>query len=457
MNNAIAKITPEKKPVSMKQVRVTQRQMRYLAQSALLEEAGTSSLVRMAMLTTCAIVLIFLVWSNFTHVDELAPTLGEVIPTERVKVVQHLEGGIVKAINVEEGELVEADQVLLVFEETPAKTELEKTRAREFGLMLKAERLRAFAEGREPDFGDTPPEFQNLQADQQQIYAQQLEAMQSARAVVLDQIAQRRAELRALEEQRQALFDQADILSQQLAMREELLQKGLTSKLLYLQTKQEHSRVLGDRKQVEKKYKAAEEALAEVRSRLVDLNNSLNQDALTEMGAVTTELAQVREALAQLDDRMRRLSMRSPVRGRIQGLKIRTIGAVVPPGGVVMEVVPEGPMLVETRILSKDRGHVTKGQDVNIKVTTFDYARFGSVSGKVEAISPTTYIDEKTGEPYFKGIVTLDANYVGDVPGQFPVQPGMTVQADIITGNKTIMQYLLKPIYVGMHQSFTER
>ncbi len=176
------------------------------------------------------------------------------------------------------------------------------------------------------------------------------------------------------------------------------------------------------------------------------------------MGTVTAETSQVQELIHQLEDRFNRLQIVSPVRGYVKDIKIKSKGGIVPAGGIVMEVVPiDDELRVETRISTKDVGHVNLGQPVTVKVASFDFARYGSVSGVLDNISATTYIDETNGAPYYKGIVKLDTPYVGEDPEQNKIVSGMTVQADIMTGEKTLSQYLLKPIYVSLQQSFRER
>ena len=182
------------------------------------------------------------------------------------------------------------------------------------------------------------------------------------------------------------------------------------------------------------------------------------KNILGELDVVTAEIAQVRELIHRLEDRVTRLKIIAPVHGFVKDIKVRSEGGVIAPGGILMDIVPiDDELRIETRISTKDVGHVNLGQNVTIKVTSFDFARYGSVNGVLENISATTYIDEKDGTPYYKGIVKLDVPYVGSEPSENRILPGMTVQADILTGNKTLFQYLLKPIYVSLQQSFRER
>ena len=201
----------------------------------------------------------------------------------------------------------------------------------------------------------------------------------------------------------------------------------------------------------------ARETIAEANLRLNELHNSQREEAFSELGRLGGEIAQTSETLRKLKDRVARLEIHAPSRGYIKGLQFTTIGGVIAPAQVVMELVPTDDVLVaETRISTEDIGHVHLGQPVTVKVSAFDYIRYGSISGELVSISASTFVDED-GRPYYKGRVALDSDLVGDGARAQPIIPGMTVQADIQTGERTLLQYLLKPVYVSLDQAFSER
>ena len=172
---------------------------------------------------------------------------------------------------------------------------------------------------------------------------------------------------------------------------------------------------------------------------------------------MSSELAQVEQALANLTDRVERLDVRSPVRGIVTSLRTLTISSVIQPGEVLMEIVPIGDeLVVEAKVSPNDIGHVEPGQSADVRVSSYDFSRFGAVSGTVRQISATTFVDEQL-MPYYRAVIALDQDFVGDVDGVNPIIPGMTVQADIKTGSKSILDYLLRPVYRGLNSSFRER
>ncbi len=440
-----------------RKIRRGDRQTRFLAQSVILEEAGSSGLIRVAMVTISLVICAFLVWSAVTNVDEVAVTSGEVVPAGQVQAIQHLEGGIVRDILIQEGELVEKGKVLMRLDPTSALAELDQMQARRIGLTLQAERLRALGTGREPVFNLEDDRYENMMDDQRTIYESQIEAAENRRETTLKQIDQKRSELEVFGEQEETLARNADILEEELLLRESLFQQGLTSKVVYLDIKREVNKARGDLAKLVTDRQRAAEALAEVRSRLAELETDAREQALAQLGEVTGELAQVNESLDNLRDRVRRLDIVAPVRGIVKGQQVYTVGGVLPAGGVVLEIVPlDKELIVETRITTRDVGHVRIGQPVTVKVTTYDFARFGGITGELRDVSASTFLDEN-GEPYYKGTVSLDRGYVGFDPEQNRVMPGMTVQADIKTGQKTLLAYLLKPVYSSVSTSFRER
>ncbi len=433
------------------------RQTRFLAQSVILEESGGSGLVRWAIISVSLAICAFVAWAAVTNVDEIAVTSGEVVPTGRVQTIQHLEGGIVSEILVEEGIVVEKDQVMVRLSKAAAFAELSQQKARLITLQLQSERLRAIGEGRTPDFSFVSDKYRNLIEDQLRIYRISVEASENRRKVINDQINQREAELAVFKEEEETLIRNLEYLEEELVMQESLYQKGLTSRMVYLDVQKEVNDAVGDLAKLTSERKKSAEGLKESNSRLTELDTDTREAALGEMGDLAAEIASLKEAIERSVDRVNRLDVRAPVRGIVKGLEANTIGGVVPPGGVLLEIVPlDEELVVETRITTRDVGHVKVGHPVTVKVSTFDFARYGGIDGTLIDISAATFLDEE-GEPYYKGRVSLVQNHVGADPESNIVMPGMTVQADINTGKKTLLEYLLKPIVSSVSESFRER
>jgi len=445
------------KPAEKGVVKRGDRQTRFLAQSVILEESGGSGLIRWAILSISLAICAFVAWAAVTNVDEIAVTSGEVVPTGRVQTIQHLEGGIVSEILVEEGMVVDKGQIMVRLGKAVAYAELSQQAARLASLRLQSERLRAIGENREPDFSFLGTENNELLADQFRIFRMSLEASENRRNVVRDQIKQREAEMSVFREQEETLLRNLTFLEEEMVMRESLYKQGLTSRMVYLDVQKEVNDAVGDLAKLTSERKKSTEGLKEVISRLTELESDTREAALAEMGDLAAEIASLNEAIARSKDRVNRLDIKAPVRGIVKGLEANTIGGIVPPGGVLLELVPLGEeLVVETRITTRDVGHIKVGHPVSVKISTYDFARYGGIDGILSDISAATFLDEN-GEPYYKGRVTLAHNYVGGDPEKNLVMPGMTVQADINTGKKTLLEYLLKPIVSSVNESFRER
>ncbi len=433
------------------------RRTRYLAQSILLEEYGTGGLIRSAIVTIVFVVAAFVVWASITKIEEMAVTFGEVIPAGHIQAIQHFEGGIIREILVEDGKTVDKGDVLLRLDPSSAYAELRQSRVRLASLKLEAERLKAFAEGREPDFSIVSDEYAYLRNDQASVFHIQRDALDSRRVVIENQIEQRRAELESFEKQEENARERIRLLGEEVRMRRELFKKGLQPKLAYLAVQREMNDAQGQLATIQADKRRAGEALQESENRIIELEAGRREETLNALAPIVGEIAELEESITKVEDRVARLEMRAPVHGIVKGLQAHTVGGVIAPGAVVMEIVPiGGALIVETRITTRDVGHVQIGQPVSVKFTSFDYARYGDVPGTLKGVSATTFLDEKE-EPYYKGVVTLDRNHVGEDPARNHIIPGMTAQADIRTGEKTLIQYLLKPIYVYSKQAFRER
>jgi HlyD family secretion protein/adhesin transport system membrane fusion protein len=454
-DSAVAAAVVPNKPIQLERA---SRQVRHLAQFAIVEEAGVSAISRLSVVVVCAIVVAFVVWSHFMHIDEVASTSGSVVPAHSVQVVQHLEGGIVREILVEDRAMVEAGQPLLRLDPIQATSEMDQSESRRVSLQLKAERLRAFIENRAPNFGVVAPKYAHLAADQLDILLANSDRWASQRNVLMEQISQKQEEISAAQAQQRAVQEQLSLVREEVGMREQLYKSGHTSKVEYYDVMRERAALEGELSRLQGQERTAGKALGELSRRLTDLDNNLRQDAYNELGTVTAELSQVEDSVNRLNDRVQRLEIVAPVRGYVQNLKAKTVGAVVPAGGMVMEIVPiDDDLLVESRISPRDVGHLQSGQKVIVKVASYDFVRYGSVAGTLKSVSATTYLDEKDNTPYYKGWVDLAHPWVGAHPGENRILPGMTVQADIVTGDKTLLQYLLKPIHTSLAQAFHER
>jgi adhesin transport system membrane fusion protein len=378
----------------------------YLAKAILLEEAVPPTYLRTTIKLVAVTVGLFLIWAVFARLDVVALATGQVMPIQSVKVVQHVDGGRIASINVADGQAVKAGEVLMRFNDTEAIAEYGTLKAKYWGLFARVERLRALIDNRPANFSTVPPEYKKMVVEQQ-----------STLTTSISQVTQLEKEIR--------------ILSEVNKIRDELSKEKLATRIQALDAQRNLTL-------------AQAELLRFKRTHMDELNIAAN------------EMAQTEEQLNKMRDRLDRVAIASPIDGIVQDLKFKTIGGVVPPGAVVMNVIPsDGLVQADVRVQPTDIGFVRLDQDVRVKIGTYDFMRFGSVTGQVTMFSPYSTLDEKE-QPYFKVLVSIPSKSLGNDPGK-KIEPGMTVQADIVTDRQTVLNYLFRPIYVAFHQGLRER
>ena len=433
------------------------RERSLLSESIHIEEELVPAFVRPILYLVGALVLIFLVWAALTRMKEVARAPGEVIPSGSIKVVQHLDGGVVAEILVEERKLVEQGAVLLRIDGTQAHADYGQMKARFDSLRLREERLNAFTEGKKPDFAALGIEQPDMVSNQQEMYITQLATRDSTISILDRQIDQRKQRIRQLEMALSVAREQQALTSELSDMRENLASRKLINRTVLLETRRAKVTAYGEIARLTEEIGVAQQELAEIVDRSTDAQNQSRRDALAELGAVRAEMAEVGETLQRLQARVDRLEVRAPIRGHVLDMHVQNVGQVIQPGALLMQIVSDKAVVeAEVRISPRDIGFVRVGQPVNLRVTSYDYSRFGFVKGRLKRVSASSIVGENKAV-YYQGLVELNNPYVGDVPGRNLLQPGMNVEAEILTGEKTLLAYLVKPLIDVVSMSFHER
>lgn len=430
----------------------------HLAKSVLLEETGTAFIVRSLVWFSVIVIAAFGAWSWFAVIKEVAVTHGEVVPTDKVQKIQHLEGGRIAAILVDDGAIVSAGQVVVRLDNLTAQSALAHTEPELAALSARRARLQAFARGNEPDFGALADSTAtSAAAYQTRILEQALLSKQANRDTIINQIGAMGAEVAELASRSASLAKQAALLGEELAMRTTLFEKGLTSRSVILALERQKSQLDGERTSLPSRKIGIEKRIAEAESRLAALDSDLIGDVLKELSEIETAIAQLTEERKTLAQRLELTEIRAPSAGIVHGLKEHSVGAILEPGQTIIEIVPiKGALVAEVRIEPKDIGYIRVGQDVVLKFTAYESSRFGTMSGRLSHTSATTFHDQN-GNPYYKGIVPLESGLLESKDGRYPILPGMTLDADILTGEKTVFEYLLKPIYQSAGSALREK
>ncbi|EKD54374.1 MAG: Type I secretion membrane fusion protein, HlyD [uncultured bacterium] len=451
-----------------KSLKNEEQQIWYMPRTVILDELEVRRYVLFTTGIICGLLLILLTWASVASIDEVAVTYGEIVTATKVSQVQHLEGGIVNKVLVKEGEHVQKDQLLATLDDTTTKAELQQLQARKISLLADISRIRAFVDNKKLDNNSSHlPELNTEKKSANEVTAHSVvegdvallnlenKSQRNQQEILLSQIEQKRSEITKLQNQIVLIEKNQKLLLQELAMYEKLIKKEYVSQKEYLTKKREANQLESDRVSLIFELNKAKDVLKEFSFKFEELNTGIQKDSLDNLNKLNDELFQVQYTLNKLQGRVFREAIHSPIEGIVKGIEVIP-GTVVTPSGTLMTIVPSNQMLqVETRITTLDIGHVQVNDPVNVKILTFDFSRYGSISGKLSEISATTFFDQTSKTSYYKGIVILDKQYVGSKKN--PLRTGMTVEADIVTGKKTVLQYLMKPIHTNLQSSFHER
>ncbi|MBF0146569.1 MAG: HlyD family type I secretion periplasmic adaptor subunit [Magnetococcales bacterium] len=427
------------------------RTVNHLAKSVLLEESGSPWMVRLTIRLGLGAILFFIIWATWMELDEVARATGETVPRGQVQKVQHFGGGSVAELLVADGQEVTAGAVLIRLDPVLPQSQALQTEASRQALWARLQRLHALSENKEPDFAELKET--TVGKNEHRLWSQEVEARRLMRATADHRIAQARAELEEMEQNHLSLQKQLALLLEEMKLRKGLVDQGLNSKVQYLTLQRRHSEIEGELAQTPARRKKLEEKILEEMLRLQEQEARENQKAMDEASSVAQTLADTEELLVRHRESLNHLEIRAPVAGRIHHLQKHAVGEVIASGETILEIVPlDQDLVAEIRIVARDVGHVAPGQPVILKFSTYDFARYGGVNGVLKEISPTSLQDE-TKTNYFKGTVTLQQTRLGG----HPILPGMTLQADILTGRKSVLEYLLKPIFASSKQALQER
>jgi membrane fusion protein, adhesin transport system len=401
---------------------------------------------------------ILIAWALLAELEEVSVALGEVVPKGKIRVVQHLEGGIVEEIYVKEGDTVRADAPLLRLNLAAGGVNREELLVRLDGQVLAQSRHKAEANGTEIKFPKNIADRRPLQvtAEMRNFGARKRE-LASTISVLRAQIRQKQLEVSELQARHKATKNNLALAKERFKLSKSLLTQGLTPKIEHLQLEAEVGSLTGDMESVVASIPRARAAVAEVRERLKEEGSRFRREAQEEQGKAEQAIARIRTLLTEATEQKGRTEIKSPIEGIVKNMRYNTLGGVVKAGEPIMEIVPTGESLViDARLKPTDRGYVELGQAAVVKISTYDFVRYGGLDGKVILLGSDSSTDED-GELYFQVIVQTEKTYLGSVEGSLPIVPGMEATVDIHTGEKTVMDYLIKPVLKLRHEAFRER
>ena len=397
-------------------------------------------------------------WAYYSTLDEVTRGSGRVIPSSHVQVVQNLEGGIVSAILVQEGDQVNKGQVLLRIDDTRFASSYRESQVTSATLQAKIARLTAESQGKSFKLPRNLTSAQTEPFGNEQALAQsRQQELQTQIEVLKQQITQKQQEIKELSSRQQQLQQSYELAQKELNITEPLVKKGVMSEVDLLRLEREVSSIKAELEGARLRIPRAEAAVTEAERKIEELQVSFRTQALRDLNDIKAESSRLTESKRALEDRVIRTAVRSPVKGTVKRLKVTTIGGVVQPGMDLVEIVPsEDTLLIEAQIRPADIAFLHPGQSAMVKFTAYDFSIFGGLRASLEHISADTITNER-GESFFLIRLRTERNYLGTKANFLPIISGMTVNVDILTGRKTLLDYLLKPIKKAQEKALRER
>ena len=412
------------------------------------------------LLYLCVVgVCIFVVWASFGMLAVVSMSVGEVVPSTQVKTVQHLEGGIVRKINITEGDQVIGGQALVVLESTARSADVTELEARITGLKIEIARLTAEAKGSETlkinkSLVAANPEFSR---EETSLFKSRRERLQNELASQKVYISQKNQELKEISARVRNAREALKLLNEQIKISEGLLKEDLTNRYKHLILLREASMLKGTVEEGQAAIERAKLALTQARVNLKRIKNKFDEETKLSLETARRKVNELLPRLAKFKDSLKRTVLKSPVTGVIKSVHIATIGGVVGPGDAVVDIVPaDDRLIIETRLPPQDIGFVRAGQSALIKLASADAIRFDNLEGEVITVSPDTLVSRE-GQPFYRVRIETKRDYFRRGDNRYQLFPGMQVVASIHTGERTVMQYLIDPFLGSIDDALTER
>ena len=426
------------------------------------EKALIDDAPRIVRLTIWAVIgfFVFLVlWAHFAIIDEVTKGEGKAIPSSRIQKIQNLEGGIVAQIYVHEGQIVEAGAPLIRLDDTRFASNVGETEAERVAMELRVERLSAEVDNRPLNITDDARKaVPNQVSNEESLYTSRRQQLADEVGGLQQQLLQRQQELREFSSKQDQYRNSLNLLRQEIGMSEPLVQQGAISPVEVLRLKRSEVETRGMLDGTTLAIPRAQAAINEVQRKIDETRGKFRSEALAQLNEARTLLSKAQATSKGLEDRVSRTMVTSPVRGIVKQMLVNTVGGVIQPGSDMAEVVPlDDTILVEAKIRPQDIAFLHPGQEAMIKFTAYDYTIYGGLKGKLEQIGADTVMDEEKKNTFYIIKLRTDRSHLGTDEKPLLIIPGMVASVDIITGKKSILSYLLKPIIKSRAEAMHER
>ncbi len=436
--------------------RIDERELQYLESLGAAVLHSTPRRSRLVLYFWLVTVAVFIGWASVAKVDEIVRSTGKIVPSGENKILQNLEGGIVEEILVKEGDSVKKGDILLKIKNLKSKTELAGYLSKYNELAARVSRLRAEAKHEPLRFDPVmQQEHPELVARERSLYEANVGRIEAQIETLKKQIRQKNEQLQEARSKLKNLRHSYALIDEEVKMSRPMVEEGVKSKVDFLKLQREANAIRTEIDSVKSSLPRIRSAIAEIESRIKATRLEFRSKSEKEMNEALGEMERLTEKIKAFRDSVNRTLVRSPVDGLVKKLYVNTIGGVVKPGMDLVEIVPlDKNLIAEVKVSPKDIAFIYPGQKALVKFTAYDFAIYGGLKGKVVGISPDTVTDKKDRTFYIVRIKT-DKNFLFSNGKELKIIPGMVVNADIITGKRTILDYLLKPILNSKDYIFT--
>lgn len=411
------------------------------------------------LLTVIALMVGFVVWASYFEIEEVTRASGRVVPSSQVQSVQAPEGGIVSEIAVREGDVVEPGQILFQIDDTSVQSSLGELEQRFQALSAELIRLRAEALSADRlEFPDTHGLNPRVVAAEEAIFETRRKQLSLELTVLRDRLAQREAEANELTAQQTSLAAVVDPLRREVEISEGLYKDGTFSEIEILRLRGDLARIEGDILILGATQERARAGIAEIETQIASAKSAYELAAQERISVVLGDLSVVEESLIAAKERVSRTALRAPVRGTINRISVTNVGGVVQPATKLAEIVPlDDSLLVEAQVSPRDVAFVRVGAPASVKITAYDYLRYGDLSARVERIGADA-LELQDGGSFFRVMLRTDDTALKDGSGaDLAISPGMIASVDIQSGQKTVLEYLIQPVLRAQHEALRER
>ncbi len=403
-------------------------------------------------------VFLFITWASFAQIDEIARGSGDIIPSGENQLVQNLEGGIVEEILVKEGDFVKKGQLLIKIDNQKSISSYSSNAIKADSLEAKIIRLRAESDGTEfKPSKELIVKIPQFIENERSLYLTNKNQLNSKINALNEQFKQRKSELLEAKTSMTDVRNSLGLITQELKMIKPMVEKGVKSRIEFYQLQRESNDIRASYNAIKLSIPRLSSAIKEVKNTIQETKLSYKSDSKLKLNEAIADFKGLTFNSAALEDEVTRTLVKSPMNGIIQKMFVHTIGGVIQPGADILEIVPSDTnLLVEVKIKPSDIAFIYFGQKAIVKFTAYDFAIYGGLEGEVVLISADTITDQKENVFYTIRIKT-NKNFLGTQKKQLKIIPGMTVSADIITGRKSVLNYIMKPILKTKQYTFTER